>query len=792
MGNFTWLYAGAVYALAVWLARRAAIDIPVRIAIFFYAIVFIFLREALTTDVVNLPADYLATLLPWREITGYHRPLNTEINDIVLQIVPWAHQVRESWKALDVPLWNHLAGSGYPLLGNAQSSAFSPLRILGLPLSLGHSFAFEAAMKLLGAMTFTWLFCRRRGYSDIASAAAAVAFAFSSFLVVWLHFPLATVAAFLPAAMYHVDLLAERVTFGRFAFGAFLWAALIFSGHPETVAHIFFLCLLYALWIMFVQRKAAKRFVFASAAVLLFAALLAAPFLTTFGEALTKSKRYQQLKENPQTIELVTDWPTMALLVQPHFFGRLGSEKPWQPVTPEYLTGFAGILGIAAFFALVLFERRARSFEAFLVFATMIILAIILGWPGISDVFHFAMRLAANERLRLLLCFLLAVQIAAAWERREILSGALVAAGLLLFIFLRADFPHAWHRQNAVLEMLPSILVLLWTAVACHRFQERRQAAAVQSVLLLFIVVELWNIGRYWNPNVGEEWMYPRTPLISALEDLKSKEKTPFRIVAAGPSFFSNTPAVFGFEDIRAHDPMANARYVDRLRDLSGYSSDRYFAQWRNFETGFLDFLNVKYVVTPPQADLEDPGRYALVYDGRDGRIFENRHVIPRFFTARNVVLEFNDERFEKKIQEQRDWRWTALLETLPVENEKMPRDMLSPRPKNSPEASLKLTEARPTSYRMLVNAPRYTLVVSSIPWWAGWKVEGEGVVAPIRVNGAFLAFTVRPGVTDARVVYEPWSFRAGVWAAAFALLALILGWVIARSVERRRLGGAS
>ena len=765
MGNFTWLYAGMIYALAVWLARRGNIDIPVRIAIFFYAIVFIFLREALTTDTVNLPVDYLATLLPWREITGYHRPLNTEINDIVLQIVPWAHQVRESWKSLEVPLWNHLAGSGYPLLGNAQSSALSPLRILGLPLTLGQSFAFEAALKLLAAMTFTWLFCRRRGYSELASAAAAIAFAFSSFLIVWLHFPLATVAAFLPAAMYHVDLLAERITFGRFAFGAFLWAVLIFGGHPETVAHIFFLCLLYALWIAFVQRKAPKRFFVSAAAMLFFAALLAAPFLATFGEALPKSKRYQQLRLNPKTIELVTDLPTMTLLVQPHFFGRLGSERPWQPVTPEYITGFAGILGIAAFFALIFFERRARSFEAFLVFATMIVLAIILGWPGVSDVFHFVLKLAANERLRLLLCFLLAIQIAAVWDRSELRFGILAASALLLFLFLRTGFPNAWHRGDAVLEMLPSIAVLLLAL-----------APRARPVLLVFIIVELWNVGRYWNPNLSEAWMYPRTPLITALEELKSKEKVPFRIVAAGPSFFSNTPALFGFEDIRAHDPMANARYVDRLRELSGYSSDRYFAQWRNFETGSLDFLNVKYVVTPPNADLQDPGRYGLVYDGRDGRIFENRQFIPRFFTARNVVLEFNDERFEKKMQEQRDWRWTGLLETLPVENDKMRSDMLNPRPLDTPEASLKLTEVSPTRYRMLVNAPRYTLVVSSIPWWAGWKVEGNGVVEPIRVNGAFLGFTVRPGVTDARVYYDPWSFRLGVWVAVMGLVVLILG----------------
>jgi len=32
--NPTWLYVAALYAFAVWLARRAGIDLPVRVALF--------------------------------------------------------------------------------------------------------------------------------------------------------------------------------------------------------------------------------------------------------------------------------------------------------------------------------------------------------------------------------------------------------------------------------------------------------------------------------------------------------------------------------------------------------------------------------------------------------------------------------------------------------------------------------------------------------------------------------------------------------------------------------------
>jgi len=119
--NATWLYVGVIYAVAVWLVRRVRIDLPWRIATLFYLLVLIFLFRPMTSDVVNLPVVYLRTLSPWAHLTRNHRPMDPEINDLVLRIVPWAHQVRASWRSGRVPLWNNLSGSGYPLLANAQS-----------------------------------------------------------------------------------------------------------------------------------------------------------------------------------------------------------------------------------------------------------------------------------------------------------------------------------------------------------------------------------------------------------------------------------------------------------------------------------------------------------------------------------------------------------------------------------------------------------------------------------------------------------------------------------------------
>jgi len=784
--NPTWLYAGAVYAGAIALARRGGVDIRKRVAAFFYALVLVFLYLPLTQDYVNLPVDFLKTLPPWVYTTSDRHAVNGQLNDLTLQIVPWAHQVRESWKSLTPPLWNSFSACGYPLLASAQSSALSPLRLLGLPLSLAHAMTFEAAMKILIGLTFMFLWCRKRGRSEMASVIGAVAFGFSTFIIVWLHFPLITTACLVPAVFYFIDLIAERPTYPRFAGAAVVWAAMLFGGHPETVSHTFFLAFLYVLWIAVVERRGV-RFVATLIGALAVAGLMAAPLLAPFAEAVTKSKRYQELAAQPLTSAVpFSDWPSAIVLFQPEFFGQV-PEHSGGATHAESISGFAGYLGVAAWFALlahVIARRKWRSREMYFVLATVIILGVIMSWPGIRELFHVVFRMAANARLRLMFALLLAMLTATAVDlierdRRSVLIGLAAASALLFVMFHSISFTTAYQRDMAMLAMIPSIVVL-GIAVVCAMSRHR----LVVLVLLVAVIAELWSAGKDWNPVVPDKWMYPKTPLLRALDDLKSKipANEPFRISANGATFFPNVSAIYGYEDVRAHDPMTNGRYIGLLSWITDYDGSNYFAPWAEWEKHFADYLNVRYVITTWRGEL--PPRYRLVYDGFDGRIFENTGVLQRFFAVRNVILDFKHDEFRRHLKENEAWSQTAFLETLELENRRMGEDFFTPRPADAPLATTKILQAGPADYRVYVKAPRYTLVVSSIPWWPGWKVERNGArIDPIRVNGGFLGFAVPAGELDVHVWYDPWTFRFG----AIVAMATILG-LVAYGVKMRRM----
>jgi len=708
--NPTWLYVAVLYAVAVALARRAKVELPKRAAALFYALVLIFLFRPMTGPYTNVAPDVLKLMAPWT-VAGFtkYNVTNFELQDVMLQLAPWAQQVHEQWRELHVPLWNPLVGSGMPMLANMQSAALSPLRILTIPLPLAYALTAEAAMKILIALTFMFLYCRRR-YDILPSVIGAISFGFGTFISGWLHYPIGATATFLPAVLYAIDLLAEKLTFARFLFAASLGPLLLSQGHPESVAHIAFFATFYAL---FTAPRAWRRL----AAAAIVSVLLAAPILMPFLEAVRHTTRYEELqRESHADATPFSDFPSLALLVHPRLYG----EHPgmfWGPAVTEAVTGFCGILGIGAWFGLIA-RRRFRGKEIFFFVATAVLFLVLDDVPLISAPIRELFSMALNARLRLLFGFCLAVLAAALVhylrrekERAPLIAAIAGAAGAIAFVMLKTQYPGPAEKHFALMTLIPSILVLIVTPV----FRMR------PIVITAAVFIEMFAASHAWNTVTRGTDLYPRTPIINAL--LARRTAEPYRIVGIGAPLFPNTNAIFGFEDVRVHDPMSNARYVDLLRKTRDWDPNAYYEKWNDPDSPLLDFLNVRWVLTEPRVDLP---RYKLVYDGADGRIYENPHVKPRFFAT---------------------------------------------------DARVAITKARGDAYELRVDAPRETLVASSIAFWPGWYITHNGhALTPRLVHGAFLGFTVPAGQGVVRVRYAPLSFWGGV---AVSLLTVAVAAII-------------
>lgn len=726
--SFAWLYVAAVYGTAVAIARRARVDLPWRVAALFYALVLAFFFRPLTGPYVNVAPEVLRLMPPWAASAppGFDKydVSNYELQDIVFQFIPWTKQVHDQWRDLQIPLWNDLAACGMPLMANMQSGALSPLRLLTIPLPLAPAFAAEAAFKILVALTFAFLYCRRR-YDVLSSIAGSVSFGFCTFMTIWLHFPHPNVAAFLPAVLYGIDLLAERVTFGRFLFAAALGPVLLAGGHPETTAHIVFFAVLYAGWLMFIERKRVLRPLLAVSAISL---LLAAPVLFPVIEALRMSTSLAQVTAQSHAGGTAySDFASLALLVHPRIYG----ERPgplWGNAVTESVTGFAGILAIGAWFGMLaraIALRRFREREMFYVIATALLFLWIDDAPFVSAPVRQLFSIALNSRFRLQFAFMLAVQAAALlhYARRErptpviaAIAGAGAAIGLVM---ARTQFPSAETKTFAWTTLLPSAIVLVLAALLFVR----RTRALAMAALVVAVYAELWEAGRSWHPVSRGTTIYERTPLIEEL--LRRRGPDPYRIVGLGGTLFPNTHAPFGLEDVRAKDALASARYMSIPRRTRGWDPNAYYEKWMDPDTPLLDELNVKWVLTGPGESLADTTRYRLAYDGPDGRIYENTRAKPRF---------------------------------------------------HGPNAYVNVTNRGGGAYDLDVEATAPTRIVSSVALWPGWRITYNGrSVEPQLVNEAFIGFDIPAGHGTVRLRYVPASFWGGLALSVLTLAGLLV-----------------
>ncbi len=782
--NPTFAWVAVVYAAFVLLMRRYDDRLRVGAATLFYLLVSLFLFEAMFGQSIDLPADFLGRLAPWDSVLPEEQPVNGALNDIVLQLVPWAHEVREAWKSGEFPLWNESVGGGYPLLANAQSSALSPVRILSLPLELGHSFAAEAAFKLLIALTFAYLWARRREMSETASIVTAICFGFSMGIQAWLHFPLATTAAMLPAIFYAIDRLVLDERRSGVALVSIVFAITLLSGHPEMAAHAIAFGGFWFLFVLLTERRRQwKSNIARISLACVFALLLAAPFLLPFLEAVPRSLRMAAIGDVLDLTAPNRSPELFALILHGSFFGRVGHQV-WGPVHPEFASTFAGMIAVAGFVAILacLIATRRRS-SPLMFFAVAVPLTImgIFSVPPVSTLLEVIppFSFAANSRLRIVLCWLLAVCAGALIDlirqrkpRFALLGLGFVAAALLIAFTRWSVFGDA-VKQEAIFTALPGVLSIVAVfALLGPRWMSRAAPAAI----IALVVADLWLPSRGFNPELPENYLYPPTPLTQRLQTLIANDPLgPVRFTAIGSVLFPNSASIYGLQDIRAHDPMANARTLGFMRVFLGYDPDNYFATIRRVDHPFLDFMNVRYVVTREPIEIRG---FNEVYSGPDGKIYQNEEAMPRFSTAEEIVVVSNRDELNSALLDPNAWHGKVVIE------QKLEGVLLDP------GQEIDVNRKRSGSYRLWLNSPEPRLIVTSLPWWPGWRVRSKGVtLEPLRINGGFLGFVSPTGPSRIKLTYRPLSFRIGASLFLIAVIGLI---VYQRRGRTRGTGGVS
>jgi len=746
--------AGSMAIALCW--NRFFPRVPWRIVAILWVICAAYQAETLFTKRVDV-RGVVAGVYPWKAAGFEEKPSNTGI--VFTQLAPWTRNARDQLKAGKLPLWNRNSASGAPLLANQQTAIFHPFTLLGLPLSLGKAFTLTATLRLFTVLFFMFAFLRGFGIRDEAALFGAVAYAFSTFHIVWLLFPLGLATMMLPVALCGAQHVERRAGFVLLVIGL---ATAVLGGHPES-----------ALWVWIVtagfivyQRKRVPQ---ASIAFII-AMLLTAFFWYPSLRALQSTERYRSFQAaNPADHGLSYEW--LLPLVTPNVLGypNAGTYTPPRGAHPavlndygEVASSYAGLITLAlALAAPFVARRKSLGFAiGLLVFSFMTIAEVPLWRDGLHAIPLAGISL--HQRLRVFwdlgICIAAALTAETLLERRRVVlvaCAAVAAAFAMIYVFRRPSF-----LQEHPLAVLQCVVPLATIAV----FAVRPGIRSATALVLLDLVVATWR----YNPLSEPGEVFPVTGAIRFLQEAPR----PARMVAWGWSLIPETPGYYGIEDVKATDPLQHFGYMFMLRGYLDVVPGSYDLVIRNIERPFADYLNVRYLYVPPDHDVH-PAGFVERYRGPDGKVLENLEVLPRYFLARSATVESDLGTTIFLSRAITDFREETFVDRAPFETRQM-------RFAGGAARILKYEAARSV---LDIDSRGLNLLVTSDANWAGWRAYWNGSRKDIvRVNGAFMGVFVPEGRGRLELRYWPEELVQGALAGIVGLILLAIVLAVMRS----------
>jgi Bacterial membrane protein YfhO len=208
----------------------------------------VFFHQTLFGGKVLSPADVLSVSASFREPgAGDYEPANRLLMDPVLQFQPWLEFSRTMIRSGRLPLWNGYAGCGTPHLANGQSAVFDPFHLLAYAGTTPGAFAWIAAGRLWTAGLGMFLLARSWGLGFWGRWFAGLTYPFCGFLVLWLLFPVTSVAIWMPWLFLATDRVFRRPGARAAGWLAIVVALVLFGGHIQTSEHVLIAGGLYAL-----------------------------------------------------------------------------------------------------------------------------------------------------------------------------------------------------------------------------------------------------------------------------------------------------------------------------------------------------------------------------------------------------------------------------------------------------------------------------------------------------------------------------------------------------------------
>ena len=180
--------------------------------------------------------------------------------DIALYFVPLLTVQKAALLQGRIPLWNPAVLCGTPFVGNPQAWPLYPSSWLLAVVSPAHATGLIGALHIGFALVGTGLFLRARGLRVEAALLGAIAWGLGGALVSKLQFPnMVQGAAYLPWVLLAIARLTERPTPTRTTYLALALGLALLAAHAQIFLMVFYVGAVWAGWLVGQAAKGERR-----------------------------------------------------------------------------------------------------------------------------------------------------------------------------------------------------------------------------------------------------------------------------------------------------------------------------------------------------------------------------------------------------------------------------------------------------------------------------------------------------------------------------------------------------
>ncbi|HEX9148725.1 MAG TPA: YfhO family protein [Thermoanaerobaculia bacterium] len=772
----------ATCAVAFFLVNRFVTKVRPGIAILLSFGPFLLTGKAMVTAGVYAPLDiaYQAPpLAAHREELGIRGTRSPILGDVVTQFIPFRKAVRDAVKNGRLPLWNRFALAGEPLLANTQPAVLHPGTLIGFLLPLAQAWTFEMSLRYFLALLSMYLFLRDLGCREMPSLLGAVGWCFSDYLVFFAGWQHSAAAPPIPFLLLALRRLVREPGDRSVALTVVALLLVVTAGHPETLLHGVAAAGVYFLFeLVFAGPGRRLRPLLLSLVAGALALGLSAVLLLPLVEALPhtaehffRSGIYAHLDKSVSVAESlrrsIPDVVPYAFGVSGHGRSAIGFGEP---------AAYAGAVVLP--FAIVgLFSRRREKWPLLLI--AFVGLAMWARLPVVTDAIASLplFDIGLNERMVFLGALGISALAGLGAERFlerdgiSLLSATLATVAVVLLLhrevrptLIRLEMDPAFLRDRLLAEVIPLVLLAIVAAISLPR---KRTTPVLFSALVILLLQRRLEAGDLY-PTFPNRAFYPD---LAVLDPIPRHE--PWRFTATGYQFIPNIAALYELEDVRGYEAMTFLPLTWTF-PLWCVPQPIWFNRVDDPTTPFLAFLNVRWVLA--SADWTPPRGWKALAEGDGTRLFENPRALPRAFVPR-MLRAFPDPEQREALGSIGDFAERGVVDDAGP-------DWPVGEWRANGVATVRIDSYQPQRLDLAVDARSKAVVGTSIPRWPGWRLEIDGVRAPLfTYNAAFLGFAVPAGSRRAVLRYLPDAFLAG-YAISAATAAVCVVTIAAR---RRR-----